>query len=95
MKVILMPAVEIALRTLGEDDRRTVLAWLDQLGDWENSPTARKHSHKLPSGDNVYLLKTNGEFRIFFKLEADRIVILDIATKATILSSGHISVTGQ
>jgi mRNA-degrading endonuclease RelE of RelBE toxin-antitoxin system len=95
MNVILMPRVEIGLRTLEEEDRRKVSVWFDHLRNWDSDPTVRKHSRKLPSEDSVYVLKTNSEFRIFFRLERDRIVILDIATKETILSSGHIPVTGQ
>lgn len=88
MNVVQTPPVEIALRTLGDEDRRKVLAWFDHLANWKDDPFVRQHSHKLPSGDDVYVLKTNGEFRIFFRLEKERIVILDIATKATILSFG-------
>ncbi len=95
MNVIQTPPVEIALRTLGDEDRRRVLAWFDHLANWENDPVVQARSQKLPSTDNVYVLKTSSEFRIFFRIEKDRIVILDIATKATILSSGHISATGQ
>ncbi len=95
MNVVQTPPVEIAIRTLGEDDRRTVWAWFEHLRNWENDPFTRQHSQKLPSADNVYVLKTTNDFRIFFRLEKDRIVILDIATKATILSSGHVSETSR
>ncbi len=95
MNVIQTRPVEIALRTLGDEDRQKVLVWFNHLGNWENDPVVRARSQKLPSADSVYVLKTSGEFRIFFRLEKNRIVILDIATKATILSSGHVSATGQ
>jgi len=96
MNVVQTPPVEIAIRSLGEDDRRRVRAWFDQLENWENDAFVRKHSEKLPSVADVYVLKTSNEdIRIFFKLEPDRIKILDIATKATILSSGHISGSGE
>src|SRR5262245_37271620 len=80
MKVTQTPPVEIALRTLGDEDRQRLLAWFDRLKNWENEPFVREHSQQLPSADNVYVLKTNGDFRIFFRLEKDRIVLLDIAT---------------
>ncbi len=95
MKVVQTAPVEIALRTLGEDERRKVRAWLDHLANWEKDPFVREHSQQLNPPDNVYVLKTSSDLRIFFSLEEDRIVVLDIATKATILSSGHIAETGQ
>lgn len=95
MNVFQTPPVEIALRTLSDEDRQMLLAWFDRLGNWENDPVVRARSQQLPSADHVYVLKTSSEFRIFFRFEKDRIVILDIATKATILSSGHMSATGQ
>jgi hypothetical protein len=93
--MIQTPPVDIALRTLGDEDRRRVEAWFDHLKNWENDPFVRAHSQELPSADDVYVLKAGGEIRIFFRLETGRIVILDIATKATILSSGHVSVPGR
>ncbi len=91
MNVIMTPAVEIAIRTLGEEDRRRVLAWCDHLRNWENDLFVRDQSKKLPTAGNVRVLKTSNDIRIFFKLEHDRIEILDIATKAAILSSGSIA----
>jgi hypothetical protein len=88
MNVIQTPPVEIAIRTLKEEERQRVWAWFDHLRNWENDHSTRKLSHKLPSSDNVYVLKASDDIRIFFRLEADRIVILDIASKATISSFG-------
>lgn len=84
MKIALTLPVEIALRTLGEEDRRRVWAWLDHLKNWENDSFIREHSKKLPSAENVYVLKTSDNWRIFFSIEPDQIEILDIATKAAI-----------
>jgi hypothetical protein len=95
VNVIQTPPVEIALRTLGDEDRRSVWAWFDHLHNWENDLFVRKRSQRLHSTDNIYVLKASNDIRIFFRLEKDRIVILDIARKESILSSGHISVTGQ
>jgi hypothetical protein len=40
----------------------------------------------------VYVLKTtDDDIRIFFQLEADQIKILDIATRATILTSAGVT----
>ena len=84
MHMTLTPPVEIALRTLGDEDRQKVGAWFDHLKNWENDPFVREHSLKLAATENIYLLKTSSDFRIFFRLEKDRIVILDIATKGTL-----------
>jgi hypothetical protein len=95
MNVILTQPVEIALRTLGDDDQRRVRVWIDYLRNWEKDTFVREHSQKLNAADSVYVFKTSSDIRIFFRVEKDRIVILDIATKATILSSGNPSGTGQ
>jgi hypothetical protein len=95
MKVVQTPPVEIALRTLGPEDRQKVLAWFDHLKNWENDAWLRKHAKPVNSSDNVYVLQTSGELRIFFRLEQDRIVLLDLATKATIVGSGHVSDPGR
>lgn len=89
--MIQTPPVEIALRTLGAEDRQEVVVWIDHLRNWENNAWLRSHAKQLNSSDNVYVLQTTGDFRIFFRLEQERIVVLDIATKATILSSGQVS----
>jgi mRNA-degrading endonuclease RelE of RelBE toxin-antitoxin system len=95
MKLVLTQPVEIALRTLGEEDRRKVSAWLDRLKNWGNDAFVREHSHELPSTEGVYVLQTTTQFRIFFTFEQDSVVVLDIATKATIMRSGHLSEPGR
>jgi mRNA-degrading endonuclease RelE of RelBE toxin-antitoxin system len=90
MKVVYQPPVEIALRTLGEEDRRKVQAWLDHLKNWENDEYVRKRSDKLASFDDVYVLRTSTDFLIFFTLQRDQIVVNDIATKETVLSFGKV-----
>ena len=89
MNVIHSQPVEIALRTLGEDDRQSVTAWFDHLANWENDEFVRRSSHELNSGEKVYVLKANSDLRIFFRLDSEKIEVLDIATKATILNFGH------
>ncbi len=95
MKVLQTPPVEIALRTLGPQDRQEVLAWFDNLRNWESDSWLRSRAKQVNPSDNVYVLKTGGEFRIFFRLEQDQIVVLDLATKATILGSGHVAGPGR
>jgi hypothetical protein len=89
MKVILTQPVEIALQTLREDDRQRVIAWFDRMKNWENDAVVRNRSQKLNSGEDVFVLKTNTDLRIFFRLEKSRIVALDIARKATLASFGE------
>lgn len=90
MEIVQTPPVEIALRTLSREDRRRVKAWFQHLANWESDPFVRERSEKLPSSDDVYVLKTSVEgLRIFFQLEKGQIKILDIATKAAIVSSGQ------
>jgi hypothetical protein len=95
MRIVRTPPVETAIRTLGVEDRQKVRASLDQLRSWEDDPAVRRRSRKLPSTANVYVLKTNNDLRIFFRVESDRIDVLDIATRATILSFGQASEPGQ
>ncbi len=91
MNVILTEPVEISLRTLGEEGRRIVGAWFDHLKNWETDEYVRSHSHQLDSNDNVYVLKTSTDIRIFFRLKKPDIVVLDIARKATIMGVGRVS----
>jgi hypothetical protein len=86
VKVTQTPAVDIAIRSLAEDGQRQIAAWIHRLRDWENDPVVREHSEKLPSSADVYVLKTSKDgYRIFFRLEPDRIKLLDIASKSTIM----------
>lgn len=84
--------VEIALRTLDEDDRRRVTALIQALENWENDQSLRDRSQRLDTADDIYVLKTSTDLRIFFRVLLDRgkIVVLDIANKKTILASGSI-----
>jgi hypothetical protein len=95
MNVTLTQPVEMALRSLGDEDRRKVLAWLDHLKNWQNDAFVRSHAQPLNSSKNVYVLKTSGDLRIFFKLDQDDIEVLDIAKKSTILTFGHVAEHGR
>jgi hypothetical protein len=86
MKVVLTQPVEMALRTLSEEEQRKVSAWFDHLANWENDPVVRERSHPLPSTESAYVLRTNTDIRIFFELEQDRIVVRDLANKETIMN---------
>jgi hypothetical protein len=95
MKVVLTQPVEIALRSLGDEERRRVSAWFDHLENWDNDPFVREHSHKLGSAEGVYVLRTSLNYLIFFTFEQDRIVVLDIATKDTISKFRQAAESGQ
>ena len=81
MNVILSHAAEIALRTLGDEDRRKVHAWVDHLKGWDQDSFVQSKAQKLnlPQADNVYVLRTSTDLHIFFILEEDRIEVIDIA----------------
>jgi hypothetical protein len=44
MKVSKQRSVDAAIRTLSEEDRRKVLAWLGHLENWQNDEQVRKMS---------------------------------------------------
>jgi hypothetical protein len=94
MNVIRTPPVEIALRALGTEDQQQVVAWLEHLKNWEKDRFIRSHAKPLHHADNVYFLEMTGDYCIFFRLEQDRIVVLDIANKETILSFGRLAEHG-
>jgi len=86
MNVIQSPAVDIVMRSLGEENRRQIAAWFDHLRNWEKDSLVRIHAEQLPSFADVYVLKTSKDgWRIVFQLKPDQIKVLDIASKATIM----------
>jgi mRNA-degrading endonuclease RelE of RelBE toxin-antitoxin system len=88
-KVVTTPSVEVALRTLDNDNRRRVHAWFDQLRNWDGDEFVRSHSHRLDSIPDVYVLKTSTDFRVFFTIHGNTVTIIDIANKQAILGSGR------
>ena len=86
---------QIALRNLSDDDRRRVGAWIDNLKNWGCDPFVAQHSKQLDADQNVYMLLTSSDIRIFFSLEEDVITVLEVAKKATIINSGQISGAGS
>jgi hypothetical protein len=92
MNVVLTPPVEIAMRTLGPEDQQEIRAWFENLKNWEQDADLRTQAQQLNPSDKIYILKTSSDFCIFFRLERDRIVLLDLATKETI--RGFASVSG-
>lgn len=90
MKVVVTAPVQIALQTLGEQDRERVRAWIDHLKNWEEDSHVRNRAHKLSQPENTFVLHTTTDIRIFFTLENDTITVLDVAKKPAILTSGHL-----
>jgi hypothetical protein len=91
MNVVTTPPVDIALRTLGFDDRQRVQAWIGNLKNWEGDRFIQEHSYKLKPTENTYVLHTTTDIRIFFTLEGDTITVLDVAKRPGILTSGGIA----
>ena len=83
MELQIDPSAEIPHRTLRDENRKSVDAWLDRLKNWNHDSKIRKLSDKLP-GMDVYVLRATDGFRIFFRKDEESITILDIATKETI-----------
>ena len=90
-KVVLAPAVEIAMRTLDPDGVRRVHAWFNYLERWDTDEVVRKNSEQLNEIPGVYVMRTTTDIRIFFRIDGDTVTVLDVAKKAAILTSGHIS----
>jgi hypothetical protein len=91
MQVELTHAAEIALRTLGDDDRRHVHAWCDRLRDWEHDEAIRSRARRLdvPGLADVYVLTTTTDLRIFFTVGVDRIEVTDIAFQESLQAFAH------
>jgi hypothetical protein len=85
-------AADSALRTSSEDTQRRVGAWVDYLRRWESFPFVREKSRKLEPnehiGENVYVLVTDQDYLIFFRLEPPLITILDVARKSALAAWG-------
>jgi len=85
-EVVITRPVQVALRTLDDDIRHRVNAWLKHLANWDES--VRSHSHSLDSIPGVFVLKTSTDLRIVFTIKGDTVTIIDIAKKQSIITSG-------
>jgi hypothetical protein len=90
-KVVLAPAVEIAMRTLDPDGVRRVHAWFSYLERWDTDEVVRRNSEQLQEMPGVYVMRTTTDIRIFFRIDGDTVTVLDVAKKAAILTSGQIA----
>jgi len=88
------PAVQFALRGLDQDGIRRVHAWFTYLERWDTDPVVRANSVPLPGHKDVFVLRTTTDIRVIFRIDEDKITILDVANKPTIYASGGVSVGG-
>jgi len=63
-KVVLAPAVEIAMRTLDPDGVRRVHAWFSYLERWDTDEVVRRNSEQLQEMPGVYVMRTTTDIRI-------------------------------
>jgi hypothetical protein len=90
-KIVLGPAVEIAMRMLDPDGARRVQAWFSYLERWDTDEAVRRNSEQLPEMPGVYVMRTTTDIRIFFRIDGDTVTVLDVAKKSALLTSGHIA----
>jgi hypothetical protein len=95
-EIVTTPAVDIALGTMESKALAQYREWIERLKNWDSDEQVQKRSHKLTGLEGeVYLLKTNSDLRIFFRLDdGGTITILDVAKKSTIYTSGHVPEIG-
>lgn len=89
MKVIKAAAVNVALRTLADDERQRVFSWFDHLGNWETDEHIREMA-KPTNFPDTYVLNTSDDMRIFFTLNAAKgeIVVMDLARPSRFQAAG-------
>lgn len=89
MKVINTAAVDAALRTFTDEERRKVWAWFDHLKNWENDEHVRKMSRAMDYRD-TYALNTSDDIRIFFTLNEAKgeVVVVDLARPSRFEAAG-------
>ena len=84
-------SVDFAIHTLGPDEGRRIRASVDSLRNWDTDANLRRISTPLVELPGKYIMCTNTDMRIFFRIDGDTITILDVAGKSAILATGHTS----
>jgi mRNA-degrading endonuclease RelE of RelBE toxin-antitoxin system len=88
--IVTTPSVEIALRTLDDDNRQRVQAVFGHLANGEGDDFVRNHSQSLDSVPGVYVLKTGNDLRVFFTMHGNTVTVIDIGKKQSILASAQV-----
>jgi mRNA-degrading endonuclease RelE of RelBE toxin-antitoxin system len=86
--VVNTPTADIAVRTLPAEGVRQVHSWFDHLANWDGDEHVRKMSPEVAGHPGVRVLRTSSDYRIFFRIDGDKITILDIAKTPAIIASG-------
>jgi hypothetical protein len=94
-KVVLSPAVELAMTGVDSEDVRQLQGWFDRLRHWDEDEVVRKNSALLDSIPGVYVMITTTDIRIFFRIDGDTVTVLQVARTAAILAFGGVSVAGN
>jgi hypothetical protein len=55
-----------------------VSAWFDHLRNWRNDEFVRTHARPVKAQPGVHVLRTSGDFAIFFRLSGDTLTVLSI-----------------
>lgn len=81
LKLQVSDQAQIAVSSLGAEDRRLVHAWFDHLRHWHIDEFIRAHSIPLSSDDNSFAFETSTDLVIAFSILEDAVVILAIFRK--------------
>ena len=94
-KVDITPSVELSMRSLDPEGVRKIHAWFDCLAHWDEDEAVRENSFVVPGHEDVYMLRTSTDIRIFFRIDGPTITVLDLANRSAILASGGFSLGGS
>lgn len=80
MNVLTPTSVASAIRTLDDDDRRTVAECIHRLENWDTDSQLRASSRRSRVPD-ILELNASGDVRLFFRLDLQKkeIIVLDVA----------------
>jgi hypothetical protein len=93
-QVITSPTVEIALNSLRPEEVDQVQRWFDSLRRWDEDGEAKGLTVPLESIPDVYLMRTPGDLRVFFRIDGDTVTVVDVTRTRTILATAGVSAGG-
>lgn len=93
MKITLSPLAEMGLRTMTDDNRQMVSAWLEDLAKWDEDSSLRQLAQKLPSKPDTFFLKMNNKLRLIFRVAGEQIEVQDFLSRDLILAFAPIDTT--